>query len=736
MADDPLHTESAAPRHARPRSRGPLLAGLLLTAGLIAGLWWQVADTLAQQAVLSGVWALQGKHQVVLQESTDPALAPLLHQPLDRHGFGGVDAPVIASLRWTPESSVAAGQIDAHQRLAQVLNEPRVTLRSNAGVTVNAIPHPRGWAHLGHLFWMLCAIAATATLIGVGIMLLRPDTRNALFVAMVSCQSINLLGAAIESALPLGVPNPWAAIDAPLRLLADLLTAATIVHVACLHPRRLPDANRRAKQVWLATLPVAALLLLLGARGVGWWIGQAGTVVLSLVALALLTWPYRDKPHPFASALHQVGSVILVGWVALSLLAAWPATSINHDLAVSISSRLWYLLMIGMLLLAPAISRSQVMLRELGLIAILCTLVTACTLLFVTLLGLSQHLSLGLSLLLSLTLYAGVRQWIQNRILRRNALTTERMFEQLYRIAREIEQQPEALPERVRQLLSELFDVRESFWQQDNNPMARALPGGSTLIVPLADDNAGDGNRNNNTNNGNAVVLRYAQRGQRLFSEEDALLASRIVDQLQRAVGFDRAVERGRFEERTRMAQDLHDDIGARLLTMIYKASTPEIADYARHTLQDLKTLTRGLSAKDHLLSHACAEWKADLTQRLQAAHIELACDFTLSGDVMLNVVQWSALTRILRELVTNVMTHAQANRVSLHLSLSQDQRLQLRVSDNGKAGGDPSQWSHGLGLGGVRKRVRQLNGTVQWTRLPEGGICCEVSMPGFGTPH
>jgi signal transduction histidine kinase len=268
--------------------------------------------------------------------------------------------------------------------------------------------------------------------------------------------------------------------------------------------------------------------------------------------------------------------------------------------------------------------------------------------------------------------------------------------------------------------------------------MARALPGGSTLIVPLADDNAGDGNRNNNnnTNNGNAVVLRYAQRGQRLFSEEDALLASRIVDQLQRAVGFDRAVERGRFEERTRMAQDLHDDIGARLLTMIYKASTPEIADYARHTLQDLKTLTRGLSAKDHLLSHACAEWKADLTQRLQAAHIELACDFTLSGDVMLNVVQWSALTRILRELVTNVMTHAQANRVSLHLSLSQDQRLQLRVSDNGKAGGDPSQWSHGLGLGGVRKRVRQLNGTVQWTRLPEGGICCEVSMPGFGTPH
>ena len=62
-------------------------------------------------------------------------------------------------------------------------------------------------------------------------------------------------------------------------------------------------------------------------------------------------------------------------------------------------------------------------------------------------------------------------------------------------------------------------------------------------------------------------------------------------------MAFDRAVEHGRSEERTRLAQDLHDDIGARLLTMMYKATSPEMEDYVRHTLQDLKTLTRGLAA-------------------------------------------------------------------------------------------------------------------------------------------
>ena len=70
-------------------------------------------------------------------------------------------------------------------------------------------------------------------------------------------------------------------------------------------------------------------------------------------------------------------------------------------------------------------------------------------------------------------------------------------------------------------------------------------------------------------------------------------------------MAFDQAVEHGRSEERVRIAQDLHDDIGARLLTLMYKAQTPEMEDYVRHTLQDLKTLTRGLAAPNHRLSHA-----------------------------------------------------------------------------------------------------------------------------------
>jgi signal transduction histidine kinase len=224
-----------------------------------------------------------------------------------------------------------------------------------------------------------------------------------------------------------------------------------------------------------------------------------------------------------------------------------------------------------------------------------------------------------------------------------------------------------------------------------------------------------------------AIALRFARRGRRLFTNDDARLTDRVVEQLTRAIAHDRAVEQGRSEERARLAQDLHDDIGARLLTLMYKAPSPEMEEYVRHTLQDLKTLTRGLAASSHPMSHALAEWKADITQRLTAAQCELGWHVSIDRDIVLSVVQWSALTRVLRELVSNTISHAQASRADVSISLQHD-RLDLTVSDNG-SGRSPQSWPHGLGLGGVRKRVKQLGGEVEWRENLERGITCHVRI-------
>jgi signal transduction histidine kinase len=162
----------------------------------------------------------------------------------------------------------------------------------------------------------------------------------------------------------------------------------------------------------------------------------------------------------------------------------------------------------------------------------------------------------------------------------------------------------------------------------------------------------------------------------------------------------------------------------------MYQAQTPEMEDYIRHTLQDLKTLTRGLASRDHRLSHAAAEWKADITQRLAAAQVQLSWSCQIDRDCALSMVQWSALTRVLRELVSNALYHAQATRVDVSLML-EGRRLALSVADDGQ-GRAPETWSHGLGLGGVRKRVKLLGGKVAWRENSPRGIACAVRVPDF----
>ncbi|MBY0469273.1 MAG: histidine kinase, partial [Burkholderiaceae bacterium] len=314
-------------------------------------------------------------------------------------------------------------------------------------------------------------------------------------------------------------------------------------------------------------------------------------------------------------------------------------------------------------------------------------------------------------------------QWLVNRVLGTPIASPERLFEYLFRATREVEQHPELVGPALSRLLKELFDPLEETLLDEAATSAHTLSDGSAMRVPVpviaSALTPGASSM--------SILLRHAHQGRRLFTSDDARLAERVCEQLRRSVAFELAVEQGRSEERRRLAQDLHDDIGARLLTLMYKAQSPEMEDYARHTLQDLKTLTRGLAAPHQPLAHALAEWKADIAQRLSAAHLALKWTAVQDADVELSVVQWSALTRVLRELVTNVIAHAQAHTVEIDVSLISD-RLVVTVTDDG-IGRAPEQWAPGLGVGGVRKRIRQLGGEVTWQeRLPQG-ICCRVTV-------
>jgi signal transduction histidine kinase len=374
----------------------------------------------------------------------------------------------------------------------------------------------------------------------------------------------------------------------------------------------------------------------------------------------------------------------------------------------------------------PVFSRAQPLMRELAMLAGTSSVATSIDLFVVASLGLAPLASLSFSVFLALAVYAGARHWLLEPMSGSSVPSAERMFEKLYRVLRDVEAQPRDSPALLSRLLHDLFEPLQAKTVEHPTERSRVLGSGSALLVPVPNIDA----TMQTSSIHPSILLRFAARGRRMFSHDDARLTDRVVDQLRRAVAYDKAVERGRNEERSRIAQDLHDDIGARLLTLMYKATDREMEEYVRHTLQDLKTLTRGLASTDHRLSHAAGEWKADLAQRLGAAKLRFDWSFQADRDIALSVVQWSGLTRILRELVSNAIYHAEASRVTVGLQL-EGPNLALTVADDGK-GGDPSAWSHGLGLGGVRKRCRALGGSVEWLPNGDRGIRCEVRIGGF----
>ncbi len=670
-----------------------------------------------------------------LASSPLPALVPHAGRTLSAVA-GSTSAPaaldalaLLPSARWLTDDDARRRHAAQHAALHAAHAAPPLSFVFADGTAAGVEPGRQRPGDLGAAFWLAAGLALALWLAGMVAVLARPGEVAMLYCAMTVCQAGSLLFVALDSSGGAGLP-PWTGgRELALRTAFDLATVAAMVHAAAIHPLRLPGSRNVALAGWSVALGLAAAVAL-GAIAQAWWWTQGAIVAGCAAAAALHTRSYRREPNPSAIVLRRFALVALAGAAALTLALAGTAATglaaVRHPLALA-GPATWTGLLAVLLLLLPFVTRPQRVTREFALLAAVSAVATSLDLLLVALFSLGQFVSLALSLFLTLGVYLGARQWIFNQLLGRSMVTAERMFARLYRTVREVSERPDEMPAAVAGMLRDLFEPLQIELVADRPTLARAGSEGSSLLVPLPalpDDAPGAEAARG------AISMRFAGRGRRLFTRDDARLADRLIEQLAIALAFERAVERGRLEERLRIAQDLHDDIGARLLTLMYQAPSPEIEDYLRHTLQDLKTLTRGLAAPSQRLSEAAAEWKAALSQRLTLAGASLDWRLWHDRDPSLTVVQWSALTRVLRELASNVIAHARAQHVDVALSLA-GTRLELVVTDDG-VGRDPARWSHGLGLSGVRKRVRQLGGAVEWSEVSPSGIRCRVTVDPF----
>ena len=713
---------------------------LLLPIALLASLAVVLlARTVAQTPNLDATWRLDGNGHLQLIATDLPWMRPALGHSLEVIVAPGI-APLVVdgrrvanSTRWIANDEERAAAAEQQRRMARVLEAGTPVLlgftdRMNARVQ----PHPRGYSTLGITFWLLCGLGLALELVGAVVVLVRQDVQTLLYAIMAQCQAAQLLLAAVDAVPGMGNISLLGGNEAALRMSLDVVTCAALLNATLLYPTPLPPRRLLSWLSWLAAVVFTTAALVFDLPQAWWWC-EALSLSTGLLVMGLLGWSYRITPHPYATVMRRL-SIVTTGSLALVTIVVALSDRMPGEVQSLVTAVpvIWTVFFASLLLMSPFLARSQHMMREFAMLAGVSTLATSVDLLFVAVFSFNQFASITTSLFVALGVYAASRQWLLDQMIGARAVTTERLFEHLLRIARKVEEQPERAADWQLELFHAVFQPLVARHEPGFTRTTRWYEGGAGLLVPLAVEPQSDATASQldegELPEPRLIVLRFAERGKRLFTAEDARLADRIVEQLRRAVAHDRAIEQGRSEERGRIAQDLHDDIGARLLTLMYKAPNAEMEDYVRHTLQDLKTLTRGLAATSHYLSHSAGEWKADIAQRLAPTGCTLEWSFEQDTEIQLNVVQWSGLTRILRELVSNIIAHAKATHASIHGEL-RDGMLALTVTDNG-VGGTPKDWSTGLGLGGIRKRVRMLGGTIAWQQNEPEGVRCDVSVP------
>jgi PAS domain S-box-containing protein len=201
-----------------------------------------------------------------------------------------------------------------------------------------------------------------------------------------------------------------------------------------------------------------------------------------------------------------------------------------------------------------------------------------------------------------------------------------------------------------------------------------------------------------------------------------------------------------REEEKSRIAREIHDELGATLTAVrmdirSLSGKRAPIDEALRERLDDMIVLvdsairvTRRIATElrptilDDLGLVAALHWQAGEYQKRSG--ISIAVEF---GDEGVNVDQKRAIVffRIFQETLTNVMRHAQAKNVRARFERIKNQYYVLSISDDGigmPASKPLESTSHGIR--GMHERVEEFQGTLTIESTPGAGTTVTVCMP------
>lgn len=316
--------------------------------------------------------------------------------------------------------------------------------------------------------------------------------------------------------------------------------------------------------------------------------------------------------------------------------------------------------------------------------------------------NLSPQASNGIILIAAIWGYIPIRYWIQDRLSaaknsRNQALTSEAV---LLMVRNSLDSKTLA-NESWQQVVGAMFQPGDTTPINGVNESSTAMRGQQLIVA---------GN-----NYCSALRLNFADGGSRLFSNADVELANVLNLLFERLYDVRDSFLRGQTQERSRIRRDLHDQIGHKLLSLIYAARDEKSRTLAQETMSQLSELIQAMKQEPIRLDDLATRIQSICVDICTNANLELEWenDLPMGSLELISSDQFLNILNMLRELLSNTIKHANAKNVRVNLE-HHGSLLVLSYSDDGD-GFDQQTVKPGNGLFNLQSRAAELRAKMVW---------------------
>ena len=229
------------------------------------------------------------------------------------------------------------------------------------------------------------------------------------------------------------------------------------------------------------------------------------------------------------------------------------------------------------------------------------------------------------------------------------------------------------------------------------------------------------------------IFYRYQQKQNSYFKDIEALKISHENALLQSQL---------EMQEQTfqNISREIHDNIGQKLTLAKLHLNTLNFGEKEKTLLQvndsvnmiseainDLTDISRSMSSEIILNNGLIKALEFEAAQ-LKKSGIYTINLSTTGNTVFLNTNTELVLFRIAQEVINNIIKHAQATIIDIHLHYDA-LLLTMNITDNGK-GFNPTEKQAGTGLQNIKKRAAMLNGSLKISSAKNEGTNITIEIP------